>query len=190
MYKTLLPVLAALCLCQPAQAITLGTSTLNGNAVDTSFSTSSLLTIDLTFINALPVGLSFTIDADDIIAGGIDFNAIVREVSGSGIGSLSVTTGGAPISLNVGTTRAATVTGDLLSDNFFAGAPVAEFYLGNPFFDDGLIDWRIGFAGLSAGDRFTLDLAITPSVPEPREWMMMLGGLGMILLSAIRQRGR
>ena len=189
MYKTLLPVLAALCLCQPAQAVSLGTSTLNGNAIDTSFSTSSLLAIDLSFINALPVGLSFTIDAEDIIAGGIDFNAIVREVSGSGIGSLSVTTGGAPISLNVGTVRASTVDGDLLSENFFAGAPVAEFYLGNPLFEVGPTDWRIGFAGLSAGDSFTLDLAITPSVPEPSEWMMMLGGLGMIVLSASRRLG-
>ena len=34
MYKTLLPVLAALCLCQPAQAVSLGTSTLNGNAIN------------------------------------------------------------------------------------------------------------------------------------------------------------
>jgi hypothetical protein len=189
MYKTLLPVLAALCLCQPAQAVSLGTSTLNGNAIDTSFSTSSLLAIDLSFINALPVGLSFTIDAEDINAGGIDFNAIVREVSGSGIGSLRVTTSGAPISLNVGTVRASTVEGDLLSENFFVGAPVAEFYLGNPLFEVGPTDWRIGFAGLSAGDSFTLDLAITPSVPEPSEWMMMLGGLGMIVLSASRRLG-
>lgn len=190
MYKTLLSALAALCLCQPAQAITFGASVLNGNSVDTSFSTSSLLSIDVTLINALPVVLSFTIDADDITAGGIDFNAIVRDVSGFGIGSLSVTTDGAPISLTAGTVRATTVNGDLLSADFFAGAPVAEFYFGNPFLEIGPIDWRMGFAGLNAGDRVTLDLAITPSVPEPREWMMMLGGLGMIAMSARRRLGR
>ena len=190
MYRTLLSALAALCLCQPAQAVTLDTSVLNGNALDTRFSTSSLLALDLTMINAMPVGLSFTIEADDIAAGGIDFNAIVREISGFGIGSLSLTTGGAPISLTAGTVRATTVNGDLLYADFFASAPVSEFYVGNPFLEAGPIDWHIGFAGLSAGDRFTLDLAITPSVPEPREWMMMLGGLGMIAMSARRRLGR
>ncbi|MCP2938084.1 hypothetical protein NK983_35850, partial [Salmonella enterica subsp. enterica serovar Typhimurium] len=70
------------------------------------------------------------------------------------------------------------------------GAPVTEFYFGNPFYEEGLTDWRVGFAGLSAGDRFTLDITTTPAVPEPREWMMMLGGLGMIVLSAARKLGR
>ena len=54
----------------------------------------------------------------------------------------------------------------------------------------GRLDWRIGFAGLNAGDRLTLDLSTTPAVPEPDDWAMMLAGLGMIALSAARRIGR
>lgn len=155
-------------MCQPAHAVTLVTSVLDGNVLDKGFSMPSLPAIDLTLISTLPVGLSSAIDADDAAAGGIDLNAIVRTVSGFEIGSLSVTTGGAPISLTAGTVRATTANGDLLFSDFFAGAPVSGFYFGNPFLEAGPIDWRIGFAGLSAGDRSTLDLAITPSVPLNR----------------------
>jgi hypothetical protein len=182
--------LAAFAIALPAHAVTLESATLNGNLLDASFSTPSLIAFDISLLNNGPLSFSFVLDADDITAGGVDANAILRDVSGFGIGSFTLTTGGAPISVVTGSLRATTVTGDLLSSDYFAGAPVVEFYFGNPFLEDGLVDWRIGFSGLSAGDRFTLDLATTPAVPEPREWMLMLAGIGLIGVSAARKLGR
>ncbi|MGC4403193.1 hypothetical protein [Methyloversatilis sp. MC4-4] len=190
MKNTLLALAITAGLSLPAHAVTMDSATLNGNLLDTSFSTPSLIALDVSLLNNAALSFSFVLDAADIAAGGADFNAILRDASGFGIGSLNVTTGGAPVSWTAGSVRAATVNGDLLDANFFAGATVTEFYFGNPFYEGGLADWRIAFAGLSAGDRFTLDIATTPAVPEPREWMMMLGGLGMIVLSAARKLGR
>ncbi|WP_306476795.1 hypothetical protein [Methyloversatilis sp.] len=190
MNKLLLALCAAFSIALPAHAVTLESATLNGNLLDASFSTPSLVALDISLLNNDPLSFSFVLDADDITAGGVDVNAILRDVSGFGIGSFTLTTGGAPISVFAGSLRATTVNGELLSSDYFAGAPVAEFYFGNPFFEDGLVDWRIGFSGLSAGDRFTLDLATTPAVPEPREWMLMLAGIGLIGVSAARKLGR
>ncbi len=190
MNKVLLALLAAFSIALPAQAVTLESATLNGNLLDTSFSTPSLIAFDISLLNNSPLSFSFVLDADDIAAGGVDVNAILRDVSGFGIGSFTLTAGGAPISVVTGSLLATTVNGDLLSNDYFAGAPVAEFYFGNPFLEDGLVDWRIGFSGLDAGDRFTLDLATTPAVPEPREWMLMLAGIGLIGMSAAPRLNR
>lgn len=190
MNKVLLALLAAFSIALPAQAVTLESATLNGNLLDTSFSTPSLIAFDISLLNNSPLSFSFVLDADDITAGGVDVNAILRDISGFGIGSFTLTTGGAPISVVTGSLLATTVNGDLLSSDYFAGAPVAEFYFGNPFLEDGLVDWRIGFSGLGAGDRFTLDLATTPAVPEPREWMLMLAGIGLIGMSAAPRLNR
>ncbi|MBL8468458.1 hypothetical protein [Methyloversatilis discipulorum] len=190
MKNTLLALAVAAGLSLPAHAVMLESATLNGNLLDTSFSTPSLIALDVSLLNNAALSFSFVLDAADVAAGGADFNAILRDVSGFGIGSLNVTTGGASVSWTAGSVRAATLNGDLLDTDFFTGATVTELYFGNPFYEEGLSDWRVGFAGLSAGDRFTLDIATTPAVPEPREWMMMLGGLGMIVLSAARKLGR
>jgi hypothetical protein len=190
MKNTLLTLAIAAGLSLPAHAATLESATLNGNLLDTRFSTPSLIALDVSLLNNAALSFSFMLDADDVSRGLMDFNAIVRDVTGLGIGSLNVTLGGAPVTWTAGAVRAATIDGDLLDTGFFAGAPVTEFYFGNPFYEEGLTDWRIAFTGLNAGDRFTLDITTTPAVPEPREWMMMLGGLGMIVLSAARKLGR
>lgn len=203
MKSTLLALTGALCFALPAHAVTLESATLNSNLLDSAFSTPSLLALDLTLINTAPVSLSFIIDADDVAAGGADFNALVREAAGWGIGSLSLSLSGASFDA-VSAPLAATYAGDLLTGVVYApdaahldvsalpmpGDAASEFYLGNPFFEPGVSDWRIGFAGLNAGDRFTLDIGVTPAVPEPADWAMMLAGLGMILLSAARRLGR
>lgn len=203
MKSTLLALAGALCVALPAHAVTLESATLNGNILDNAFSTPSLLSLDLTLLNTAPVSLSFIIDADDVAAGGADFNALVREVAGWGIASLKLTLSGARFDA-LSDPLAATYGGDLLPGALYAqdaahldlsalplpGDAANEFYLGNPFFDEGASDWRIGFAGLNAGDRFTLDIGVTPAVPEPADWAMMLAGLGMIVLSAARRIGR
>ena len=200
MYKTILTVMSALCLSAPAHALTLTTSTLNGNLLDTSFSTAELLAIDLTAFNMQPIELRFTLDADDIAASGIDFNALVREVAGTGFGSLTLTLDGARFE-RIGPAQAATLNGELIDAFVFVptaaqaqlstltltGNPATEFYVGNPFFDEALTDWRIDFTGMQADDAFTLAINALPAVPEPREWMLMLAGIGLIGLSAARR---
>ncbi|MFW2457648.1 PEP-CTERM sorting domain-containing protein [Methyloversatilis discipulorum] len=193
--------IGALCTTLPAHAVTLESATLNGNLVDSSFSTPSLIALDLSLLNHAPLRFSFVIDADDVSRGSADFNAIVRDVGGLGIGSLTLT--GVRFEV-LSDPLAATLGGSLLPAAVFvsapttlsvgtltlAGDPVSELYLGNPFFEAERLDWRIGFAGLNAGDRLTLDLSTTPAVPEPDDWAMMLAGLGMIVLSAARRIGR
>lgn len=208
MKASLIALAAALVTALPAYAVTLDSSSLNGNLLDDSFSTPSLVSLDLSLLNTSPISLSFIIDADDIAAGGVDFNALVREVSGWGIGSLSLTLGNAQFIQATGA-QFTTLNGDLrdahvqspwpttyplssltLGALTLVGDPATEFYLGNPFMDADTSDWRIAFSGLSAGDRFTLDIGLTPAVPEPDDWAMMLAGLGMIVLSAARKLGR
>ncbi|MBU0602548.1 MAG: hypothetical protein KKD25_09130 [Gammaproteobacteria bacterium] len=198
MYRYVLALAGALVISAPTHAVTLDSATLNGNALDTSFSSASLLALDLTLFNALPTAMSFVVDADDIAAGGIDFNALIREVSGAGLPGLRLTLSGARFG-SIGSARGATQSGDLPDVTFggsatdvivsavaSASASFTEIYVGNPFYEDTLDDWRIAFDTMHAGDVFSLNVAV---VPEPREWMLMLAGLGMIGLSAARRIG-
>lgn len=204
MNKTLLALAAAaLCASAPSHALTPGPSTLNGNLLDTSFSSASLLALDLTVFGTQATTLAFTVDADDIAAGGIDFQALIREVAGAGIGALTLSLDGASFGV-IGTSRATTLGGELLDAVAFApspgqatlgaatviGDPVTELYLGNVFFEEGASDWRIEFGGLAAGATFTLDISTVAAVPEPREWMLMLAGFGLVGLSAARRLSR
>lgn len=191
----------ALCTTLPAHAVTLESVALNGNLLDASFSTPSLIALDLSLFQHAPLSFSFVIDADDVSRGSADFNAIVRDVGELGIGSLTLT--GVRFEA-LSDPLAATRSGSLLPATVFAstpttlsvgtvtlaGDPVSELYLGNPFLEAERLDWRISFAGLNAGDHFTLTMATTPAVPEPDDWAMMLAGLGMIALSAARRIGR
>ncbi|WP_018410241.1 hypothetical protein [Methyloversatilis thermotolerans] len=187
MKKMLLAALAAAAFAAPAHALRLDSSVLNGNLIDTSLSTDTLFALDLTLQNSLPVSFDFVIEAEDIARGSVDVNGVIREVAGLGIAGVSYSFSGAAFELIPGSLRAATADGDLLTGNLFGQGRVTELYIGNPFVEDGLTDWTLVFANASAGDRFSLNLAITPAVPEPREWMMMLAGLGMIGVSAARR---
>lgn len=199
MNRPILALAAALCLSPAAQAVSLSTSNLNGNALDTSFSTASLIAFDLDLSNTLPVTLMFSLDADDIVRGGADFNALIREITDAGIPGLRLTlSAGAGFDL-VEPPRAATLTGDALTGSVFAaspadlslgfataaGDPVTEIYLGNPFLEEGFQDWHVNFGGMAVGDQFTLSVAV---VPEPGEWALMLAGLGLVGFAA-RRRG-
>lgn len=190
MRSTLLALASAALFALPAHAVTLESATLAGNALDTSFSTSSLISLDLSIWNHDVLSFDFAVDADDIAAGSVSFNSIVRDVSGLGFGSLSIMLNKGDFTIPTDSLRAATVEGDLLTSDYFSGAMVTEFYIGNPFIEDGVSDWTIGFSGMNAGDTFRLNIGVTPAVPEPADWAMLLAGLGMIVLSAARRIGR
>lgn len=187
-------------LCSPAaHAVSLVSVISNGNVVDTSFSTASQIAVDVGFVGTAPVLLNFLATADDIAAGSVSFNSIISQI-GAGQTfdqiTLGVTGGalfsvvGSASSLNNATPVSASTYG-VFENLAIASAvsPTTEVYLGNPF-DDGSVDWRIGFGTMKANKIFTLSLstnAVTP-VPEPSSLALALGGLGVLAWVAARRR--
>jgi MYXO-CTERM domain-containing protein len=184
---------AALALCSPAaQAVSLTSVVDNGNVVDTSFSTDSQISLDLSYFNSDPVTLTYTVSADDILAGSVSFDAIVRQVAaGQSFNQITLgLTGGALFSLvgsvsslNNATPVSAGTQGifENLALVSVAGT-TTEAYLGDPLLE-GATEWRIGFGTLQANQTFTLIVAApaaTPAVPEPATWALALGGLGLL----------
>ena len=70
MQNTLLALAITAGLSLPAHAVTLDSATLNGNLLDTSFSTPSLIALDVSLLNNATLSFSFVLDAEDITAGG------------------------------------------------------------------------------------------------------------------------
>jgi hypothetical protein len=60
-----------------------------------------------------------------------------------------------------------------------------DIFIGNPFAEPGLADWRIDTRGLNAGDV----LAITIAVPEPGAVALVLSAL-LALVAVRARRGR
>lgn len=194
---SLVSLAAALLLAAPAQAVSLTASQLNGNSLNTDFSTASLISFDLALDTGLPISLEYSVDADDLLRGGIGFNALVAEYSGAGIPGLRVGLLGASFDV-LGSARASSSMGEALETlpvsqggavaldfSPAQGGVVNEIYLGDPF-AEGFQDWHVDFTGLQAGDHFTLNVAV---VPEPAEWALMLAGLMGLAWQRRRARG-
>lgn len=182
-------ILASALLASPARALELVDASIGVAAVDTSFSTDTLISTDFGVDDFSPVTLTWELGAAD--AGQtFDFNAIVRNVvfaewglldvriSGASFASLGDTTG-----LRTGAAQTALEAGTATIR--FAGPETLEAYLGNPF-DAGYANWRIATAGLEAGQRFTLTFA--PAVPEADRGTMLLAGLIALAWVVSRQR--
>ncbi|MEW6678929.1 MAG: PEP-CTERM sorting domain-containing protein [Pseudomonadota bacterium] len=178
----------ALFLAGSAQAVSLTGSVLNGNSLNTDFSTPSLMAFDLNLDTSLPVSLTYTVDADDILRGGADLNAIIADTSGAGVPALQFSLAGADFD-GLGAAAGISSEGEALVTNpgmqpggvvvaftLSEGGVVNDVYLGDPF-EEGFQNWHVSFAGLQAGDSFTLSVA---AVPEPAEWALMLAGLGLV----------
>jgi len=172
-----------------AQALTLVSSTLNGNQIDTAFSTPELAAVDIGFVTPGSVSLEFEVDAEDIMRGSARFNSIVDNLSGEGFALLQV-------SLD----RGALVAGAVESNDGavdvaaagvrsvtlqFAPSMTTQAYLGDSLLTGTAVDWSLGFDTLAAGDRFTL--TVTAAVPEPGTWGLMILGLAGVIAGV---RGR
>lgn len=178
-----------------AQALTLTDVVANDNVVDTSFSSATQISADVDFVNTQAVTLSFTLDAEDVSAGSVAFNAILREVSGGAFPGvtlgLSAGASFASVGSSVSINNAALVNVQLDAGDRIARIGLSpasnEIYLGDPFFE-GATDWQVSFGGLAAGQSFTL--SISP-VPEPAAWHQAAAGLAVLVsLAALRRRGK
>lgn len=175
----------------PAHALSLVSSTLNGNAIDASFSTPELAAVDIAFRAPGAVSLVFELDADDVSRGSAAFNSIVDNFSAAAFGLLR-------IELDRGTLSA----GDFASNDgevtltpadtrsvglAFVPPMTTQAYLGDALLTGTAADWTIGFDALSAGDRVTLTM--TAVVPEPTTWALTLAGLAIVAVVGHRVRG-
>ena len=172
----------------PSYAFTVSTLADNGNEVDTSFSSASMLSVDYGFKNHGSVVLQIGVEANDgpVLA----FNALARNLIGLGMPYLVLELDGTQFA-SLGSAQGsfgsvATVSGGP-SEVTIALAP-AEFFqvaVGDWFLDGSGVDFGIDLAGL-AGSSFTL--TATAAVPEPETYALMLGGLALV--AAMRRRRR
>lgn len=172
-----------------AQAVTVSSVTDNGNAVDTLFTAGTHIGVDVSFTGTSPVVLSFLLDADDIAAGVLTFDAIIREITGGDLSPLHLGLAGASFSLAGDATAldggALAVGGAGGGWTLNAASATNEAYVGDPF-DGGGNDWQISTAGLSAGQGITLTVS---QVPEPQSMALLLAGLGLTALVRRIRRG-
>ncbi|MES2323304.1 MAG: PEP-CTERM sorting domain-containing protein [Pseudomonadota bacterium] len=179
------PVLCALAIANPASAVILTSS--SGNAV-TDYSAPSLVSFDLDLATFSGAQLNFIIEEGDLLAPVLNLNAIVRNLSGSGLGYFSFSLGGISFAGQGSVTPAfgtiANVSYTSLDAGIRFGTPeFAEFHFGNPFEFNGLGNWQLDVSGLEAGDTFS----IRANIPEPETLSMFLASLALFAVSA---RGR
>ena len=170
----------------PVHALTLVSTTAQGNSVTAAVSAGFLPTIttDIGFVEFGTVSLTFRLSAAD--AGGLAaFNAVIGNLMpGRGIAGLE-------LRLNRGTFElVGAVTPSFSAVVWVVGAPQqqritfapAEAFgidLGNPFAAAGQADWLFGFAGMQADETFTLTVS---AVPEPQVWALMLAGASVLVM--------
>ena len=183
--QLLVSLAAALATAGAAQAATFEGAT--GAAHVTSYSDASNLWFDIDFTSAGAVTLNFTVEAADL-SGGLNFNSLVRNLSGLGFDQLVFSLSGATFS----------TPGTLATDGFqaitsqgwnaqqlwatFSPALTTEFHVGAPLGTG--TDWTLSLAGAQVGDTF----AITAAVPEPGAIAMLLAGFGVMGAMARRRR--
>lgn len=184
----------ALALAGPAQALRVSSVSADGHLVDTSFTGASQVGVDLGLLSDAPVWLQFTLDAADVAAGGLPFNAVIDQLmSGARLGPLRLALDGGAVFATVGSVSAlggaaatampldATATQVLLA---VAAPGSTQLLLGDPLLQGGLADWHIGFGSLGDGDSFGLSLN---TVPEPASAVLALVALFGLL--AQRRKG-
>ncbi|QNA88256.1 PEP-CTERM sorting domain-containing protein [Massilia sp. Dwa41.01b] len=180
---------ASLLLAGSAQAaVLLTTGGASANGV-TDYSSAGSVSFDLDLENFSATTLRFVLEDSDL-AGPLGLNALVRNLSGTGLHNFNLQLKGigfraagsvTPIFGAVGEVRH---TGQLASIAF-ARPEWAEFHFGNPLGQPGKADWLLDTRGLRAGDTFV----ITADIPEPSSLALMLSALCMAGLMAARRRG-
>lgn len=164
----------------PSFALTLISTTPGGHRASATVQTGALPTLasDIGFNGFGAVSFLFEIGSAD--AGGTaGFNAVIARSTGAAdIDALQLTLDRGSFAF-VGSVvpafgTVASIAGDGQRQRIsFAPAEPYGIDLGNPFSVAGAQNWLIGFAGMAAGDRFSLTVS---AVPEPATWALLLAG--------------
>ncbi len=174
----------------PAQAIQFVGVEAEGPVVVENYSTDGLLSFDIDFKAVTSVTLNYLIEASDLTGMGLSFNAILRNLTDSGLAGYNFSLGSGVFE------EVGTVTRQFGGDSSisFNGAMAAVRFSTPEFLDveigDPLaiganqIDWAID--GLSAGDRLSISVS---AVPEPGSVALLLAGLGVVAWVARRRQG-
>lgn len=184
--------IASLALCglatAPAFAATFIGSTSAGASVVTDYSGSGLISFDLDLSDLAPVSLSYQITADDLLSD-LDFNAVLRNLTGTGLNEVRFSLSLASFQTLGTVTRsfdpAYTVTSSLGGQQAlvsFGSPEYLDVAIGNPLGTVGAQNWVIDTGSLQVGDVLT----VTAAVPEPESYVMAL--LGLTALGAFARR--
>lgn len=174
-----------------AQAVTFEGSVTQGATVVADYAANGLISFDIDFASFAPATLTYRVDDGDLTAGGLSFNAILRNlVAGVGFDAYTVALGGSGSFASAGSvTRqfgggTQLAVAPQLATIGFTPAEYLDIELGNALgTTPGAQDWVLG--GLSVGDR--ISLTVTP-VPEPGAVALMLAGLGVVGFVARRRK--
>jgi len=179
MHKHLLALAAsALLAAAPAHAISFnGVWAGDSDVID--YSAEGLLSFDIDFSSRSPVTLNYTVDAADLAAGSLAFNAVLLNSLGYGVPGYSITLSTGQFG-NTGT-----ASGDWTGAGSiqFSGTTASIRFMDLETLDavigdargTGATNWSIG--GLNAGDSFSITVT---AVPEPETYAMLLAGLGIV----------
>jgi hypothetical protein len=188
--KLLVSLMAALAIAGPAGAAIL-TGTSASGATVTDFSAASLVSFDLDLRNFSQTRLDYVLEEADLLSPFLNFNAIVRNLSGAGLQRFTFTSDGiawssqGSVTPTFGTLGAAGHASHAASIDF-ASPEWAEFHFGNPFALGGQSDWTLDTTGMRAGDAFS----ITATVPEPSTLALLLASLAMFSFAAVKRGKR
>jgi hypothetical protein len=180
--------IATLVFCCAANAtVLLGSAASAANTV-TDFSTAGLVAFDLDLSTPTPTRLHFMLEEADL-QGPLSMNAIIRNLSGVGLGRFVFSLEGISFAAAGSVTPTFGTLGTVGFSNSlaviaFATPEFAEFHFGNPLAIGGKSDWLLSTAGMQAGDQFW----ITASVPEPSSVALLLPALCMLGLCRLGRR--
>lgn len=191
MKKQLLALLGtALFAVQPAQAIRVVDVSTSGASTLLDFSAPGLLAFDLDLRDTAPMRIKFEIEAGDL-GGAIDFNAVIRNLSGQGLGFVDLQFGSGGVASAGSVQRFFGGDSQLLGGGAswrIALSPL-EYYdleIGDAFGSSaGAMNWRLDASSWQVGDQISLAIAVT----EPGAVAMLLGGFALIGCS-LRRRNR
>lgn len=162
----------------PASAVVVSAFTGAPGTTVADYSGTGLVSFDLAMASAHPLTkITFAVESGDV-GGMLDFNAVIANLFGGGINVFALSLTNATFATigsayDVFAARAAQTAGTgQFATVQFSMPNTYEFELGDPRGYGGA-DWAIDIAGLSAGDTFTLALA----VPEPGSLPLLLAGL-------------